>query len=97
MADHIDTQRLIGDLAREGVVVSVDYAAGIARAIRRRTDDRRHSVTRQPRRFHVRLVLRLPKRQGVGILDLLEATDPIDEAVILQSREGTDYRFSRTP
>lgn len=27
----IDTQRLIGDLAREGVVVSVDYAAGTAR------------------------------------------------------------------
>ena len=31
MADPIDTQRLIGDLAREGVVVSVDHAAGTAR------------------------------------------------------------------
>jgi len=31
MAEHADTQRLIGDLAREGVVVSVDHAAGTAR------------------------------------------------------------------
>lgn len=31
MASTPDTQRLIGDLAREGVVVSVDHAAGTAR------------------------------------------------------------------
>jgi phage baseplate assembly protein V len=31
MADHADTQRLIGDLAREGVVVSADPATGTAR------------------------------------------------------------------
>jgi len=31
MVEHADTQRLIGDLAREGVVVSVDHAAGTAR------------------------------------------------------------------
>jgi phage baseplate assembly protein V len=31
MADPADTQRLIGDLAREGVVVSVDHATGTAR------------------------------------------------------------------
>ncbi|MCP8892995.1 phage baseplate assembly protein V [Sphingomonas faeni] len=31
MAGTTDTQRLIGDLAREGVVVSVDHAAGTAR------------------------------------------------------------------
>jgi len=31
MANPADTQRLIGDLAREGVVVSVDHAAGTAR------------------------------------------------------------------
>ena len=31
MADPADTQRLIGDLVREGVVVTVDYAAGTAR------------------------------------------------------------------
>lgn len=31
MADPADTQRLIGDLAREGTVVSVDLAAGTAR------------------------------------------------------------------
>jgi phage baseplate assembly protein V len=31
MAEHADTQRLIGDLLREGVVVSVDHAAATAR------------------------------------------------------------------
>jgi phage baseplate assembly protein V len=31
MAEHADTQRLIGDLMREGVVVSVDYTAATAR------------------------------------------------------------------
>jgi len=31
MAEHADIQRLIGDLAREGVVVFVDHAAGTAR------------------------------------------------------------------
>lgn len=31
MADPADIQRLIGDLAREGTVVSVDHAAGTAR------------------------------------------------------------------
>jgi phage baseplate assembly protein V len=31
MVEHADTQRLVGDLAREGVVVSVDRAAGTAR------------------------------------------------------------------
>lgn len=31
MANTADNQRLIGDLAREGVVVSVDHAAGTAR------------------------------------------------------------------
>ena len=31
MTDKTDTQRLIGDLVREGVVVSVDHAAGTAR------------------------------------------------------------------
>jgi phage baseplate assembly protein V len=31
MADPVDNQRLIGDLAREGVIVSVDHDAGTAR------------------------------------------------------------------
>lgn len=31
MAEPADTQRLIGDIVREGVVVSVDHAAGTAR------------------------------------------------------------------